>query len=79
MSTPVSYEFRSVAIHGAVGLVLTRLLECAPGRRIRSPRTLGQQRRGGPLGEPCRARAGHELPENQRLLLRRGGLLDFVA
>src|SRR6478736_2167836 len=81
----VSYEFRSVAIHGAVDLVLTRLLECAPKEAVHplaeqlwanNAAVLGPLQANGAALEQAMG-----LPENQRFIAYadQGGLLDFVA
>jgi protein-disulfide isomerase len=81
----VSYELRSVPIHGAVDLVLTRLLECAPKE---SAHPLAEQlwANNAAVVTPIQANAAAieqamSLPENQRFVAYadRGGLLDFFA
>ena len=81
----VSYELRSVPIHGAVDLVLTRLLECAPKE---SAHPLAEQlwANNAAVLTPIQANAAAieqamSLPENQRFVAYadRGGLLDFFA
>lgn len=81
----VSLEFRSVPIHGAVDLVLTRLLECAP--KEAAP-LLAEQLWGNlnTVLTPIQANAAGleqamSLPENQRFVAyaQQGGLFDFFA
>jgi protein-disulfide isomerase len=81
----VSYELRSVPIHGAIDLVLTRLLECAPKE---SAHPLAEQVWGnlnaviGPVQQNAAAlEQAMGLPENQRFVAYadQGGLLDFFA
>lgn len=81
----VSWEFRSVAIHGAVDLVSTRLLECAP--KEAAP-MLAEQMWGNvnAVLEPIEANAAGiqqamGLPEDQRFVAyaEAGKLLDFFA
>jgi protein-disulfide isomerase len=81
----VNYEFRSVAIHGAVDLVLTRLLECAPKEAVHPLAEQLWANNAAVLG-PVQANAAAieqamGLPENQRFIAYAevGGLLDFVA
>ncbi len=80
----VSYELRSVPLHGAVDLILTRLLECAP-KEVAHP--LAEQIWGnldavtGPLyANQANVEQAMSLPENQRLVAfaERAGLIDFV-
>lgn len=81
----VSLEFRSVPIHGAIDLVLTRLLECAP--KEAAP-LLAEQLWGnlnavlGPVQANAAAlEQAMSLPEDQRFVAyaQQGGLLDFFA
>jgi protein-disulfide isomerase len=81
----VSWELRSVVIHGAVDLVLTRLLKCAP--KEAAP-LLAEQLWGNVnavLDPLQRNAAGLEqamsLPPEQRFAAyaQQGGLLDFLA
>ena len=81
----VSYELRSVPIHGAVDLVLTRLLECAPKE---SAHPLAEQlwANNEAVLTPIQANAAAieqamSLPENQRFVAYadQGGLLEFFA
>lgn len=81
----VSWELRSVPLHGAVDLVLTRLLKCAP-KEAAAP--LAEQIWGNlnAVLTPIQANAAAveqamALPENQRFIAyaERGGLLDFFA
>lgn len=81
----VSYELRSLPVHGAVDLVLTRLLECAPKE---AAHPLAEQLWAnnaavlGPIQENAAAiEQAMGLPENQRFIAYadRGGLLDFLA
>lgn len=81
----VSLEFRSVPIHGAVDLVLTRLLKCAPPEAAPA---MAEQLWGNlnAVLDPIQQNAaGIEqamgLPENQRFVAyaQQGGLLDFFA
>jgi protein-disulfide isomerase len=81
----VNYEFRSVAIHGAVDLVLTRLLECVPKEAVHPLNEQLWANNAAVLG-PVQANAAAieqamGLPENQRFIAFAdlGGLLDFVA
>lgn len=81
----VSYELRSVPIHGMVDLVITRLFECAPKEAVHS---LAEQVWGNlsTVVDPISANAaGIEqaiaLPEPQRYVAyaEQGQLLDFFA
>lgn len=81
----VSLELRSVPIHGAIDLVLTRLLECAP--KEAAP-LLAEQlwANNAAVLDGIQANAaaieqGMSLPENQRFVAyaERGGLVDFFA
>ena len=81
----VSYELRSVPIHGAVDLVLTRLLECAPKE---SAHPLAEQlwANNEAVLTPIQVNAAAieqamSLPENQRFVAYadQGGLLEFFA
>ncbi len=81
----VSWELRSVPIHGAVDLVLTRLLQCAPKE---SAQPLAEQLWAdvNAVVAPIQANAAAveqamSLPENQRFVAyaQTAGLLDFFA
>jgi protein-disulfide isomerase len=81
----VSLELRSVPIHGAVDLVLTRLLECAP--KEAAP-LLAEQLWANlnAVLTPIQAneaalQQAMTLPENQRFVAyaQQGGLLEFFA
>ena len=81
----VSLEFRSVPIHGAVDLVLTRMLECGP--KEAAP-LLAEQLWGNldavltPLQNNAAAlEQAMSLPENQRFVAYadQGGLIEFFA
>lgn len=81
----VSYELRSAPIHGAIDLVLTRVLECAPKE---SAHPLAEQIWANldAVVTPVQANApaleqAMGLPENQRFVAfaDRAGLLDFFA
>jgi protein-disulfide isomerase len=81
----VSYELRSVPLHGTIDLVLSRLLECAPKEAAHplaeqlwannTPIVTQAQANGAALQEAM------SLPENQRFVAfaDRSGLLDFFA
>lgn len=81
----VSYELRSVPLHGTIDLVLTRLLECAPKESAHplaeqlwannEPVVTQAQANGAALQEAM------SLPENQRFVAfaERSGLLEFFA
>ena len=81
----VSLEFRSVPIHGAVDLVLTRMLECGP----KEAAPLLAEPRWGHLDAvltPIQSNAAAleqamSLPENQRFVAYadQGGLIEFFA
>ena len=81
----VSLEFRSVPIHGAVDLVLTRLLECAP--KEAAPQLAEQLWSNlNTVLTPIQANAAAlqqtmTLPEDQRFVAyaQQGGLLEFFA
>jgi protein-disulfide isomerase len=81
----VSYELRSVPLHGAIDLVLTRLLECAPKEAAHplaeqlwanNSAVVTQVQTNGAAIEQAMS-----LPENQRFVAFAdlGGLLDFFA
>lgn len=81
----VSYEFRSVVIHGAIDLLLTRLIQCGP-KEAAIP--LSEQIWGNlnAVLDPLEANMASvqqamSLPEDQRLVAyaERGKLLDFFA
>lgn len=81
----VSFELRSVPLHGAVDLVLTRLLQCAPKE---SAHPLAEQIWANLTAVLDRVQANQagieqamSLPENQRLVAyaEQGGLLEFFA
>ena len=81
----VSLEFRSVPIHGAVDLVLTRMLECGP--KEAAP-LLAEQLWGNldAVLTPIQSNAAAleqamSLPENQRFVAYadQGGLIEFFA
>ncbi len=81
----VNYELRSVPIHGAIDLVLTRLLECAPKE---AAHPLAEQLWANVNDVVGRVQANQaaieqamSLPENQRFVAfaERGGLFDFFA
>jgi protein-disulfide isomerase len=81
----VSYELRSVPLHGAVDLLLTRLLECAPKEAVHP---LAEQIWANldTLLAPIQANSAAlnqalALPENQRFVAfaEQAQLLDFFA
>lgn len=81
----VSYELRSVPLHGAIDLILTRLLECAPKE---AAHPLAEQIWGnldavtGPVyANQAAIEQALNLPDNQRFVAfaERGGLFDFFA
>lgn len=81
----VSYELRSVPLHGAIDLLLTRLLECAPKEAVHP---LAEQIWGNlnAVTEPMYANQAAieqalSLPEDQRYVAfaERAGLVDFFA
>lgn len=81
----VAYEFRSVPIHGAVDLVLTRLLECGP-KEAAHPLAEQLWANNAAVVTPIQENAaGIEqamgLPENQRFIAYadQAKLLDFFA
>lgn len=81
----VSYELRSVPLHGTIDLVLTRLLECAP-KEAAHPLAEQIWANNNPLLTEAQANApaleqAMSLPENQRFVAfaDRSGLLDFFA
>jgi protein-disulfide isomerase len=81
----VSYELRSVPLHGTIDLVLTRLLECGPKEAAHplaeqlwannTPIVTQAQANGAALEQAM------SLPENQRFVAfaDQSGLLDFFA
>jgi len=81
----VSWEFRSVVIHGAIDLLLTRLLKCAP--KEAAPLLAEQlwanvNEVTAPVAENAEAlQQVMSLPENQRFVAfaEQGKLLDFLA
>jgi protein-disulfide isomerase len=81
----VSWEFRSVPIHGAIDLVLTRLLKCAP--KEAAPLLAEQlwtnvNQVTEPVVQNAEAlQAAMNLPENQRFVAyaETGKLLEFMA
>lgn len=81
----VSYELRSVPLHGTIDLVLTRLLECAP-KEAAHPLAEQLWANNTPVLETAQANAAGleqamSLPENQRFVAfaDRSGLLEFFA
>lgn len=81
----VSFEIRSVPIHGAVDLVLTRLIECAP---LETAHPLAEQvwANLNAILAPIQANEAAlgqamQLPDNQRLVAyaERAKLLEFFA
>jgi len=81
----VSFELRSVPLHGAIDLILTRLLECAPKE---SAHPLAEQVWAnlpavtGPMqANQAAIEQSMSLPENQRFVAFAdlAGLLDFFA
>jgi protein-disulfide isomerase len=81
----VSYELRSVPLHGAIDLILTRLLECAPkeaAHPLAEQIWANLQAVTGPVyANQAAIEQAMSLPENQRFVAfaDRGGLLDFFA
>jgi len=81
----VSYELRSVPLHGAVDLVLTRLLECSPKEAAHPLAEQVWANLDAVLGPVQANAAGIEqamqLPENQRFVAyaQQAGLLEFFA
>ena len=81
----VSYELRSVPIHGTVDLVLTRLLECAP-KEAAHPLAEQLWANNAAVVTPVQQNAAAleqalGLPENQRFVAyaQASGLTDFFA
>ena len=81
----VSYELRSVPLHGTIDLVLTRLLECAP-KEAAHPLAEQLWANNEPVLTQAQANAAGleqamSLPENQRFVAfaDQSGLLDFFA
>lgn len=81
----VSYELRSVPLHGTIDLVLTRLLECGP-KEAAHPLAEQLWANNEPVVTQAQANAealqqAMSLPENQRFVAfaDRSGLLDFFA
>lgn len=81
----VSFELRSVPLHGAVDLVLTRMLQCAPKE---AAHPLAEQLwanldtvLNGVQANPAVMEQAMRLPENQRFVAyaEQGGLTDFFA
>jgi protein-disulfide isomerase len=81
----VSYELRSVVIHGAIDLVITRLLECAPKEAVHPLAEQLWSNNAAVLNAAQANQAGIEqamaLPENQRFIgfAEQAQLLDFFA
>ena len=81
----VSWEFRSVVIHGAIDLVLTRLLKCAP--KEAAPLLAEQlwanvnEVTGPVMQNPEGVQQAMSLPPNQRFVAyaEQGRLLEFMA
>lgn len=81
----VSYELRSVPLHGTIDLVLTRLLECAP-KEAAHPLAEQLWANNTPLLTQAQSNAAGleqamSLPENQRFVAfaEQSGLLEFFA
>jgi protein-disulfide isomerase len=81
----VSYELRSVPLHGTIDLVLTRLLECAP-KEAAHPLAEQIWANNTPVLETAQANGAAleqamSLPPNQRFVAfaDASGLLDFFA
>jgi len=81
----VSYEFRSVPLHGAIDLALTRLIQCAP-KEAAIPLAEQIWANLNTILEPVQANAGAlqqamALPESQRFVAygETAGLFDFFA
>lgn len=81
----VSFELRSVPLHGAVDLVLTRLIECAPNETAHALAEQVWANLDAVLA-PIQANEAAvsqamQLPDNQRLVAyaERAKLLDFFA
>ncbi len=81
----VSYELRSVMIHGVLDLLLTRVLECAP---VNVAVPLADQVwansdavTGGFTANQAAVEAAFDLPDDQRFvtMAQAGGLVDFFA
>ena len=81
----VNYELRSVPIHGAVDIVLTRLIECAP-KETAHPLAEQLWANLNAVLDPIQANAAQieqamQLPPDQRFVAyaERAGLLEFFA
>lgn len=81
----VSYEFRSVMIHGIVDLLLTRVMECAPAN-VAVPLADQMWANNATITAPFSANeaalaAAYELPDDQRFvaMAQVGGLMEFFA
>jgi protein-disulfide isomerase len=81
----VSYELRSVPLHGTIDLVLTRLLECGP-KDAAQPLAEQLWANNTPIVSQAQANGAAleqamSLPENQRFVAfaDQSGLLDFFA
>jgi protein-disulfide isomerase len=81
----VSFELRSVPLHGAIDLVLTRLLECAPKEAVH-PLAEQMWANNAAIMTPLQTNAAAIeqamlLPDNQRFVAyaQAAGLLDFFA
>jgi protein-disulfide isomerase len=81
----VSYELRSVPLHGTIDLVMTRLLECAP-KEAAHPLAEQLWANNAPVlqaaqANPAALEQALGLPENQRFVAyaQASGLLDFFA
>lgn len=81
----VSYEFRSVMIHGIVDLLLTRVMECAP-LNVAVPLADQMWANNTTITAPFSANqaaleAAYDLPEDQRFvaMAQAGGLMEFFA
>jgi protein-disulfide isomerase len=81
----VSYELRSVPLHGTIDLVLTRLLECAPKEAAHPLSEQLWANNAAVLqaaqGNAAALEQAMSLPENQRFVAfaEQSGLLDFFA
>ncbi len=81
----VSYELRSVMIHGIVDVLLTRVLECAPAN-VAVPLADQMWANNATITAPFSANEAalaqaYELPEDQRFvaMAQIGGLMEFFA